>query len=160
MLRVAFALILLVLSACAEEPRRHPRAIDLPSEPFLIGSPDQYREAKVHEHRRSSQKVYVCSDGRMLVVLSAACPHDDCGIVYDSLSNQFKCPCCARRFTDMGLPRGSPPGKLRSLRRLHIELTGDRDDPASELRVFPQRPYVQEKNEWSYRYSLYLFEEE
>ena len=80
-------------------------------------------------------------------------------MVYESMANQFKCPCCARRFTAMGLARGTPPGEPLAMRRLHMTLEGVRGDPAAELRVDPRVPYTQERNEWSYRYSLYMFEE-
>lgn len=153
-------LALALLAACDRPPPAHPRAIQLPDEPFLIGAPDRYRAPGVYGPF-SGRGVFLSSNGEMLVALSAACPHDGCGVVYQSMANQFKCPCCARRYTAMGLARGSPPDEPLAMRRLHLEPAAGRaprPGPADNLRVFPQRPYVQEKNEWSYRYSLYMFE--
>jgi hypothetical protein len=154
---VAALLLSLVLIGCDQPPPPPPGTVRLPTEDFSIGPPARYRTPGVHDALRESHGVWVCSDERMIVVLSAACPHDGRGTYFDPMTVQFRCSRCSARFSDMGLPLSGRPDNL-ALVRLRLSLHGERGDPEAALWVNPRVTYRFEKNEWSSRFSLWMFE--
>lgn len=136
--------------------------LTLPSEPFTIGTPDKYRDAGVYQDYRESHGLWLVSDGKQLVALSAVCTHNGCGTRYDSMSRIFKCPCHNSTFTIEGLNRSGSKAK-RPLERCNITLASNTDGGPSQLRIDPTKRYRQEDDNplsgrnWSSPNSVYLF---
>ena len=154
--------IALNVPGCSDDPDgdQSPNRLKLPKRPFRIGDPQQYRKRGVYTTHRRSHGVWIVSNGSMLVVLSAQCPHRGSGTLYDSVTDQFKCPHDGSRFTTDGINRTSSIAS-RPLERCHITLIGQRGDPASDLEIdaISKHRFRQERNEWSQRHSLFLFNE-
>ncbi len=135
----------------------------LPDEPFTIGHPDKYRLAGVYRNYRQSHGIWLVSDGKQLVALSAVCTHKGCGTRYDTMSRIFKCPCHNSKYSTEGLNQSG--GKApRPLERCKIALIGKLGEASAQLQVDPTRRYRQEIDNpmsgrnWSSPHSVYLFE--
>ncbi|GAB4109590.1 MAG: hypothetical protein Kow00105_18330 [Phycisphaeraceae bacterium] len=134
----------------------------LPDHPFTIGSPEKYRKPGVYQDFRQSHGVWIVSDGKQLVVLSAVCTHNRCGTRYDSMSQLFKCPCHESMFTTEGLNISGGKAK-RPLERLGISLVASDDDQTRVLQVDPIKRYRQDDDNplsgrnWSSPNCVYLF---
>jgi Rieske Fe-S protein len=148
------AIALTVLGCADDEPTKSTRGnnkrLRLPTETFSIGSAHRYREAKVYSTFRKSHGVWITSDGNMLVVLSAVCTHNACGTRYDDTVKQIKCPCHSSRFTSEGLVTGDSRA-TRALERCRL------DEVAGEIQVNPNERFRQDRDEWSSKLSLHLF---
>lgn len=153
---LATVILSLVLIGCGEPPPP-PGVVRLPTRDFSIGPPARYATPGVHDAFRQSHGVWVCSDERMIVVLSGGCPHDQGAVYFDEMTAQFRCPRCSARFSEMGLALTGRPNN-RALIRLRLALRGERGDPEAELWVNPRVTYEFEKDEWSSRFSLWTFE--
>jgi Rieske Fe-S protein len=117
--------------------KRH--KLKLASKPFLVGGPDPYRKAGVYQDYRESHGIWLVSDGRQLVALSAVCTHNGCGTRYDPQDRVFACPCHKSIFTTDGLNQS---GKAkRPLERCLIELDSNPGGAATQVRVDPTRRY-------------------
>ena len=135
----------------------------LPEAPFFVGEPEQYRKPGVYRGYRRSHGIWLVSDGKQLVALSAACTHNGCGTRYDSMSKVFKCPCHNSIFSIEGLNHSGSRAK-RPLERCGIALVRKSGGAAPKLRVDPTKRYRQEIDNpisgrnWSSPHSVYLFE--
>lgn len=123
---------------------------------FSIGDPSKYKEPGVYDDFHRSHGVWVVSrdsaSGRMLVVLSAQAPGVDGLTHFSPAIGKFRCATSGSRFTRDGLLSGSSGVATRSLERLRLEF---RD---GELRVVPTKRYVQEDNDWSSPFSLFVLD--
>ncbi len=161
--------IALTVLGCSDSDSPLPRSkrrhqLKLPDEPFTVGPPDQYLKPKVYQTYRESHGIWLVSDAKMLVALSAVCTHNACGTRYDSTSNLFKCPCHESIFSIEGLNRSGSKAK-RPLERCRIELVGKRGDGDAQIQVDPTRRFRQEIDNkltgrnWSSPHSVYFFDE-
>lgn len=160
----------LTVLGCSDEPEaddgtvdRISRKLTLPDKPFTIGSPGKYRQAGVYQGFRESHGIWLVSNGRQLVALSAVCTHNGCGTRYDTMSRIFKCPCHNSTFTSDGLNQSGGKAK-RPLERCMIALDGKPGDADAQLRVDPAKRYRQDDDNpasgrnWSSPNSIYIFE--
>lgn len=136
----------------------------LPDEPFTVGHPDKYRTAGVYRNYRQSHGIWLVSDGKQLVALSAVCTHNGCGTRYDTTSRVFKCPCHSSIFSTEGLNHSGGKAE-RPLERCNISLAGKPEEPSARLQVDPTRRYRQEIDNpisgrnWSSPHSVYIFQQ-
>jgi len=135
------------------------RKLTLPDKPFSVGSPDRYRDAGVYQYYRESHGIWLVSNGKQLVALSAVCTHKGCGTRYDSMSRIFKCPCHNSTFTTDGLNQSGSKAE-RPLERCRISLQSD----SGELEIDPTKRYRQDVESpisgrgWSSPNSVYQFD--
>jgi Rieske Fe-S protein len=161
--------IVLALLGCADDADDSAESgvarrgkLELPDDPFLVGDPQQYREPGVYQSHRQSHGIWLVSDGRRLVALSAVCTHKGCGTRYDSMSRVFKCPCDNSTFTTDGLNHSGSTAK-RPLERCRISVVRA-EDGTPRLKVDPTTRYRQDLDNpisgrnWSSPHSVYLFE--
>ncbi|MEZ6190100.1 MAG: Rieske 2Fe-2S domain-containing protein [Phycisphaerales bacterium] len=162
--------IALTVLGCSDEPEeakvesggRSRNKLTLPDAPFSIGAPHKYHSAGVYEEYRESKGIYLVSDGKQLVALSAVCTHNGCGTRFDSMSRIFKCPCHQSTFTSDGLNISGGKAK-RPLERCMISLDGKPGDASAQLSVDPTKRYRQEIDNpvsgrnWSSPNSVYVF---
>lgn len=126
------------------------------TQPFSIGDPERFADHGVHDDFRRSHGVWVVSrdsaSGTMLVVLSAQPPGVDGMTHYAPAIGRFRCPVSGSRFTRDGLLSGSSGTATRSLERLRLEYRNE------QLHVIPTRRYLQEDNDWSSPFSLFILD--
>ena len=88
-------------------PTTHPADENTPSDlataPFLIGPLSHYAQAGLYKNFRR-QGVWIVSDGRRLIVLSAVCTHLQCLVKWDPAAHEFACPCHHSHFKLDGTP--------------------------------------------------------
>ena len=115
---------------------------NLATEPFLVGQPGQYTKLGVYTEYKDDKGVWLVSDGRELVALSATCTHLACSTDYDPAKGQFECPCHESRFSLEGKNDKYAKAK-RPLERCTVRLVD------GQIEVDPTRRLRQEKGEWS-----------
>lgn len=137
----------------AEPPAAEPVAeeeekptIKLANEPFLIGPADQYRETGLDQRFHATHGVWLVSDGRKLVALSAMCTHLGCATEWDDSAKLFNCPCHRSRFTLDGI-NGEDDKAKRPLERCALNVVDTDDGP--QVQVDPTRRYREDKDQWS-----------
>ncbi len=155
--------IALTVLGCGEESGSSPDTpkrgkLELPDEPFSIGDPEKFREPGVYRNHRESHGIWLVSDGKQLVALSAVCTHNGCGTRYDTMSRIFKCPCHSSTFSIEGLNHTG--GKAdRPLERCNLSQAKG----TAELIVDPTKRYRQEIDNpisgrnWSSPHSVFIF---
>jgi len=159
------ASVALTVLGCGEDPGdgssgSSPKRgkLTLPGKPFSIGSPERYRDPGVYRNHRESSGIWLVSDGKQLVALSAVCTHKGCGTRYDTMSRIFKCPCHNSTFSIEGLNHSGGKAE-RPLERCNLSMAKD----TGELIVDPAKRYRQDNDNpisgrnWSSPHSVYLF---
>lgn len=126
-----------------EKPNRN-RA-NLATEPFRIGPPEKYKDAKLYADFKADKGVWLISDGKTLVALSATCTHNACTTHFKEDAREFACPCHESRF---GLDGGNLGGKAkRPLERCALRLISS--DGTADIEVDPTRRFRKDKDQWS-----------
>ena len=130
-------------------------AIDISRNTFNAGEVAGYVKPGVYDAHLSGHDVYVVSNEHgMVVALAGVCPHDNTRVVFDGVTQKFKCPKCGSRFTSNGLKvkGGVSP---TSMARCRVDVV------EGDLLVRPSRMFLHEntRNTWSNPFSMYVFEE-
>lgn len=118
----------------------------LAKEPFSIGAPARYREPGLYQDFKRDKGVWIISDGKTLVAMSATCTHLACTTHWDPVKQQFKCPCHNSRFSLEGINQQGSKAK-RPLERCSVRLA--QTQSGVEIVVDPTRRLRQDKGEWS-----------
>jgi Rieske Fe-S protein len=117
---------------------------NLATEPFRVGSPDQYKQAKLYADYKADKGVWLVSDGKALVALSATCTHNGCTTHYLDDKQIFDCPCHHSHFS---LEGDNLEGKAkRPLERCALKLV--KTDTGQEIEVDPTRRFRKDKDQW------------
>ena len=119
----------------------------LATEPFQIGTIDQYKKAGLYQDYKESKGVWIVSDGTTLVVLSATCTHRGCTTRWVPDKNEFKCPCHGSIFGLDGINAPDMKAK-RPLERCALSLIKESGNTAI-VQVDPTHRFHQEKGEWT-----------
>jgi Rieske Fe-S protein len=77
-------------------------AAKLVNNPFLIGAPSAYAAPKLYD-AFSQSGIWLVSDGKTLVALSAACTHKGCPVRWRPMENGFYCKCHGSRYDAQGI---------------------------------------------------------
>ncbi len=121
------------------------KKIKLATEPFTIGSKSDYKQAVVSLKYHDDKGVFIISDGKTLVALSAMCPHRNCATNYEEEKKQFVCPCHGSIFDGEG---NRIEGKAdRPLERCAVKLITNAHGE-EEIEVDPQHRFRKDKDEW------------
>lgn len=150
------ALTVLGAGCSREEPKPPPgaggpgggkrdRKAKLATEPFAVGALSKYAAAGVYEEFKEEKGVWLVSDGKSLVALSATCTHSGCTTDYDPLAKHFDCPCHSSQFELDGVNVEGGKAK-RPLERCKLEIVGEGD--GQQVRVDPTKRYRKDKDEW------------
>lgn len=115
---------------------------NLATEPFLVGQPGRYTKPGVYTEYKDEKGIWLISDGRVLVALSATCTHLACSTDFDPENNRFDCPCHESRFSLEGINDKYAKAK-RPLERCTVRLVN------GQIEVDPTQRFRQEKGEWS-----------
>ena len=122
------------------------KKIKLATEPFLIGPKQAFRDPGLYQQFHKDKGVWVISDGKELVVLSAMCTHLGCATAWKEDQAQFACPCHKSKFDLDGI--NQPGGKSkRPLERCSLRLV--QIDDGEQVEVDPTRRLRRDKDEWS-----------
>lgn len=117
----------------------------LPKEPFLIGSPEQYREAGVYTQFNESHRLWVMSTGKSVAGIVDLCTHLGCGLTWNSEINLFECPCHTSQFDAWGTPLEG--GKAtRPLERYAISLVDTPQGP--QIQIDPAQRLREDRGQW------------
>lgn len=117
-----------------------------PTEPFTVGPIERFRAPGVYSDFTETKRVWLVSDGSVLVALGDLCTHKGCGLKWLNHSERFNCPCHASKFSRDGT--NLPGSKARRpLERWAIDLAATPDGP--QVRIDPTRHFRQERDEWS-----------
>jgi Rieske Fe-S protein len=117
---------------------------NLATEPFRVGSPGQYKQAKLYADYKADKGVWLVSDGKTLVALSATCTHNGCTTHHVEDKQIFDCPCHHSHF---GLTGDNLEGKAkRPLERCALKLV--KTDTGQEIEVDPTRRFRKDKDQW------------
>jgi|GEM_PF-3123086 len=117
----------------------------IPKEPFLIGSPDQYRTAGVYGQYNETHRLWVMSTGKSVAALVDLCTHLGCGLEWNQEINLFDCPCHTSQFDAWGTPQEGGKAK-RTLERYAISLV---DTPqGKQIQVDPTVRLREDKGQW------------
>jgi Rieske Fe-S protein len=118
---------------------------NLATEPFRVGPPDKYKQAKLYADYKADKGVWLVSDGKALVALSATCTHNGCTTHYAEDKQVFDCPCHHSHFSLAG---DNLEGKAkRPLERCALKLV--QTDAGPEIEVDPTRRFRKDKDQWS-----------
>lgn len=129
-------------SSVDEDKRNKP---PIPREPYLIGSPDQYRAAGVYGQFNESHRLWVMSTGRSVAALVDVCTHLGCGLEWNAEINLFDCPCHTSQFDAWGTPQEGGSAK-RPLERYAISLV---DTPeGKQIQVNPTIRLREDQGQW------------
>jgi Rieske Fe-S protein len=134
------------LSLNADNKKKDNKA-HLATEPFLIGPTRQYLNPGLYAAYKEQKGVWIISDGRALVALSATCTHLACTTRWEPDNNLFKCPCHKSRFSPEGINQEGSKAK-RPLERCTLTMKDTPQGP--QILVDPTRRLRQEKGEWSH----------
>ncbi|MCE9589443.1 MAG: Rieske 2Fe-2S domain-containing protein [Planctomycetes bacterium] len=115
---------------------------NLATEPFLIGEPGKYKNAGVYDEYKALKGVWLVSDGKQLVALSATCTHVGCTTNWVAETQVFKCPCHKSEFKTDGRQVEGFKAK-RPLERCTLAVQD------GQVRVDPTRRFRDDKGEWS-----------
>lgn len=108
---------------------------DLTDRPFDAGPAADFIAAGVYvQHRHLG--VWIVSNGRQAMALSAICPHLGCLVNWSPSSQQFVCPCHSSRFEADGSPLPDQKAK-RALFRLATIVKPSSDGSPDRLWVDP-----------------------
>jgi Rieske Fe-S protein len=119
---------------------------NLATAPFTIGGAGQYAKAGLYEDYKKEKGVWIVSDGKTLVVLSATCTHKGCTTAWNAEKKQYGCPCHKSQFDKDGL---NISGRAeRPLERCALRLVKGANG-AMEIEVDPTHRFRKEKDEWS-----------
>lgn len=154
----AVALTVLGCDSHAEQPTTAPagsgpvagdekkkKKIHLATEPFTIGGRSDYKQPVVSSKFHDDKGVFILSDGKTLVALSAMCPHRNCATDYEQDKKRFLCPCHKSTFDQDG---NRLSGKAdRPLERCAVRLIKDAQGK-EEIEVDPRKRYRKDKDEW------------
>jgi Rieske Fe-S protein len=117
----------------------------IPTEPFLIGAPEQYREAGVYSQYSETHRLWVMSTGKSVVALADLCTHLGCGLEWNAELNLFDCPCHTSQFDAWGSPQEGSKAK-RALERYAVTLV---DTPqGKQIQVDPAVRLREDKGQW------------
>ena len=128
------------------EARKPGGAAKPPTEPFIVGPVDRFRAPGVYADFSKSKRVWVVSDGSMLVALGDLCTHKGCGLDFSDEDDQFHCPCHFSKFDLQGTNLSESKAK-RPLERWAIELAQTPDGP--RVRIDPTRRFRKDLDQWS-----------
>lgn len=118
---------------------------NLATEPFVVGPPHQYTNPGLYESFKSDKGVWLISDGKSLVALSATCTHLGCTTHWKADRSLFECPCHESRFSLEGMNRGGK--SKRPMERCAVRVVESDNGP--QVEVDPTRRFRQERGEWS-----------
>ncbi|MCX5660509.1 MAG: Rieske (2Fe-2S) protein [Planctomycetota bacterium] len=121
------------------------RKAKLATEPFTVGPLAKYAAPGVYTDIKEAKGVWLVSDGKALVALSATCTHSGCTTDYDADNKSFECPCHSSEFDLQGINHEGGKAK-RPLERCKVELVGE--GSAQEVRVDPTKRFRKDKDEW------------
>ena len=109
----------------------------LATEPLLIGPAGNYTTAGLYDGYRD-KGVWLVSDSKKLIALSARCTHQGCSVSWDGSARQFACPCHKSVFTLEGdnLPNHKA---TRPLERLSLSIVDTQD--GKQVRVDPTKQF-------------------
>jgi Rieske Fe-S protein len=117
----------------------------LATEPFLIGPPGLYAKAGVYDGFKKDKGVWVISDGRVLVALSATCTHLACSTQFDTAKEKFTCPCHKSSFGFDGIQQTGSKAK-RPLERCSLRIVDGAQ--GSEVEVDPTHRFRMDQGQW------------
>jgi len=121
-------------AAAANEEHR----ANLARRPFAVGPVSRFAKPGVYTGYKADKGVWVISDGKQVVVLSATCTHLRCTTYYRKEDDLYHCPCHHSEFTAEGIHQ--PGSKAdRPLERCHVELV-DADEVPPKERTEPKAP--------------------
>ena len=119
---------------------------NLAKEPFNIGPKSKFKEAGLYQDFKKDKGVWVVSDGKQLVVLSATCTHMGATTNWNEAKKAFDCPKHHSLFT---LDGANTAGKAtRPLERCSLKLVKGANG-AEEVEVDPTTRFRKDKDEWN-----------
>ena len=124
-----------------------PKKANLATEPFLVGPPSGYDKPGVYDELKAEKGIWIVSDGKELVVLSATCTHLACSTDLDRTKQRFKCPCHESEFDFEGI-NGEGSKASRPLERCALRLV-DSGEGAGQIEIDPTQRFRQDKDQWS-----------
>ena len=117
-----------------------------PTEPFTVGPVDGFLAPGVYDEFSETRRVWLVSDGSVLVALANLCTHKGCGLDWSDAADQFQCPCHFSKFGRDGI--NLPKSKARRpLERWAIDQVRTTDGPL--VRIDPTRSFRKDRDEWS-----------
>lgn len=128
----------------SEEQKK--RKANLATEPFFIGAISKYRNAGLYEQYKPEKGVWVVSDGKKIVALSASCTHINCTTNWFADRGVFQCPCHESQFRLSGHQIDGSKAK-RPLERCALRQVNTGSGP--QIEVDPTRRFREDKGEWS-----------
>lgn len=136
-----------VAQSLAAKKKKDPKKAKLATEPFLIGPPSRYAKSGVYDDYKREKGVWIVSEGKELVVLSATCTHLACSTRLDLPKGWFKCPCHKSHFNFQGINKKGSKAK-RPLERCALRLV-ESGSGAGQIEVDPTRRFRKDKDQWS-----------
>ena len=117
-----------------------------PTDPFTVGPVDRFRATGVYGEFSESKRVWLVSDGSVLVALGNYCTHKGCGVEWLDADERFRCPCHFSKFDREGI--NLPGSKARRpLERWAIDQV--RSAEGQLVRIDPTRSFRMDLDEWS-----------
>jgi len=117
---------------------------NLAKEPFLIGASTRFTRPGLYQDFKSDKGVWLVSDGKTLVALSATCTHLGCTTHWQSDRALFECPCHESLFSLEGMNRGGK--SKRPMERCAMRIV--ESDSGPQIEVDPTRRFRHERGEW------------